>query len=50
MHDDSELAATEAINAELAQGFGPLSVQECKVRYGAAFKALVARLRQPERQ
>jgi hypothetical protein len=36
----AEDAAAEAINAELAAGYGPLSAVQCKMQYGAAFAAL----------
>ena len=45
MPTDHELAAADAINAELGPGYGPLSVEDCKTRYGAAFTALVSVLR-----
>jgi hypothetical protein len=41
MFEDTELTAAEPINAELANGHGPYSVEECKTLYGAAFEALV---------
>lgn len=44
--DQAEIAATNAINARLAEGFGSLSVDDCRLRYGAAFDALVSLLRE----
>jgi hypothetical protein len=41
MINDAELTATELINAELKEGYGPYSVENCKSRYGAAFEVLV---------
>jgi hypothetical protein len=40
MDEQSELIAADAKNAELAEGYGPYSVEECKMRYGSAFDAL----------
>jgi hypothetical protein len=45
MSDHHEAAAAEAINAHLAQGHEFVDIDECKVRYGAAFDALVSLLR-----
>jgi hypothetical protein len=41
MINDTELTAAELINAELTEGYGPYSVENCKSRYGAAFEVLV---------
>ena len=45
MSENPENTAAAAINAELAVGHPPLSVEECKVRYGAALDALVSLFR-----
>jgi hypothetical protein len=47
MQPDYELAAAQAINAELAKGYDSLTVEECELRYGAAFAALVSVLKRP---
>jgi hypothetical protein len=48
--DQAENAAVEAINAKLAPGFDPLPLEVCRVRYGAAFDALVSVLREKANQ
>jgi hypothetical protein len=50
MSDDPETAAAEAINAHLADGHETLSAEECRVRYGAAFEALVSLLSAPAKR
>jgi hypothetical protein len=44
--NESQAAAAKAINAELAEGYADLSVEDCRLRYGAALQALAKALHQ----